>query len=447
MFDNLYVTSRSYVYNIVTSRIFKVSSPLRKVLLNYTGESDLAEKDPSTYQKISSLLFQLNTARNSDKHAPHSLQALQLVVCTQCNLSCHYCYAHAGTYNCKQRLMDFATAKAALDIMFSEFNTIDNIVFFGGEPLLNLSLISQVCEYVTENYSDRFKAFEMMSNLYSLSNAAIELIKKYKIQVSTSIDGTESLNAYRHTPDGENSYSSVAKNIQKLYRASKQPEAIEVTMSDLHSKSGYDSERIIKELSSVFPVKKFTVNNVTDFDGRMSGHLYRLPDAQTGIDIDSFIETGICDVHINDFVAIITGKNNDLLLCSAGSGQLSIFPDGNIYPCHIYCLDPHKKFLMGNVNSFSKANFEKVENAIVSFNSKSSYPSCSACVAKGICTSCMGTCLVTNAPLPHDDAFCKDRQRYYFTLIEEYARLMDYPEKFARFKCRLKECSVGGINA
>lgn len=62
----------------------------------------------------------------------------------------------------------------------------------------------------------------MMSNFYLLPDEVAELIKKHKIQVSTSVDGTESLNAPRHTPDGENFDSFVAENIEKLYRTSKQ---------------------------------------------------------------------------------------------------------------------------------------------------------------------------------------------------------------------------------
>lgn len=83
--------------------MIKVSPSLRKVLFNYTGESDFAKKSPFTYQKISSLLLRLNTVGVNNKHDSHSLR---LTVRTKCDFLCHDCDAHAETYNCMQQVND-----------------------------------------------------------------------------------------------------------------------------------------------------------------------------------------------------------------------------------------------------------------------------------------------------------------------------------------------------
>lgn len=68
---------------------------------------------------------------------------LTLMITQDCNLRCTYCYGVNGMYNHKG-FMTQETAETAIDY-FVKYAVSDelSICFFGGEPLLNFSLIKK----------------------------------------------------------------------------------------------------------------------------------------------------------------------------------------------------------------------------------------------------------------------------------------------------------------
>lgn len=62
-------------------------------------------------------------------------------------------------------------------------------------------------------------------------------------------------------------------------------------------------------------------------------------DSPVKIAVEKFINSGVCDMRISDLVSVITGKMCGDTLCDSGGGQLSVFPNGDIFHCHIYSLD------------------------------------------------------------------------------------------------------------
>lgn len=103
-----------------------------------------------------------------------------------CNLRCKYCYATEA--NCKD-YMDFATAKQVLD---SFRNKPLKIQFAGGEPLLNVELINQICSYVHDNNIDAI--FQLQTNGTLLTEETIKVLKRWKISIGVSLDGIPKVN-------------------------------------------------------------------------------------------------------------------------------------------------------------------------------------------------------------------------------------------------------------
>ena len=71
------------------------------------------------------------------------VKALCLHVAHDCNLRCKYCFAATGNFGGGRTLMDVETGKAAIDFLLRSSGSRKHLEvdFFGGEPLLNLSLI------------------------------------------------------------------------------------------------------------------------------------------------------------------------------------------------------------------------------------------------------------------------------------------------------------------
>jgi len=76
------------------------------------------------------------------------LNTVVLNVNTGCNLSCTYCYKEDLDEPANGKKMSLATAQESVEMLLRESPDQDryNIVFFGGKPLTNLTLIKEVVE-------------------------------------------------------------------------------------------------------------------------------------------------------------------------------------------------------------------------------------------------------------------------------------------------------------
>lgn len=156
-----------------------------------------------------------------------------IIVTQDCQLRCSYCYQHAK--NC-YNAMTKETAKAIVDLLFSEdarkspYLNPENaeaiiLDFIGGEPLLEIDLISYFIRYFRKKaieLNHRWALNYMLSfstNGIYFNNANVQkFLKKNKERVSIgiTIDGNKELHdSCRRFPDGRPSYDIVAKAIQK----------------------------------------------------------------------------------------------------------------------------------------------------------------------------------------------------------------------------------------
>lgn len=74
-------------------------------------------------------------------------QTLTFIVTENCNLRCNYCYI---THKSSNKKMSFDVAKKFIDYVLSEEMIRPKGVildFIGGEPLLEIKLIDQICDY------------------------------------------------------------------------------------------------------------------------------------------------------------------------------------------------------------------------------------------------------------------------------------------------------------
>jgi len=72
------------------------------------------------------------------------LEALELILTARCNLKCAYCYQNDK----KPRSMSWDTLRGALDLLLRSRSKEVEVLFLGGEPLLEFALIRRAEEYV-----------------------------------------------------------------------------------------------------------------------------------------------------------------------------------------------------------------------------------------------------------------------------------------------------------
>ena len=184
-------------------------------------------------------LFPGATARNV---AP----SITFQVTEDCNLRCTYCYQHNKTKN----KMTFETAKKFIDNLLAgnydnylEFKEAPAVIleFIGGEPLLEINLIDQICDYFmdqTIKLNHRWAIFHRISmstngTLYFQDDVQRFIDKhRFDLSLSFSIDGNKELHdACRIFPDGSGSYDLAISAQKDFYERTKQQLGTKLTLA------------------------------------------------------------------------------------------------------------------------------------------------------------------------------------------------------------------------
>ena len=134
-------------------------------------------------------------------------------------------------------------------------------MFFGGEPSLNVDVITDCCVFVKElrnrNLIKNMPQFAVISNLAAVGpnfDLFLAVCKTFDISVTVSIDGPKDIHdANRPTLKGRGSYENVKRNYfaaQKLGI----PLQIECTYTKQHVQSGLSVLDLMKFFKSEFGV-------------------------------------------------------------------------------------------------------------------------------------------------------------------------------------------------
>lgn len=170
---------------------------------------------------INRALEENNIERKNPEEMP--VKTVTFQVTDTCNLCCSYCYQ----INKHTNRMSFETAKKFIDLMFEDYEREgsylykDNcqalvVEFIGGEPLLEIELIEQICDYFMwkaislKHIWAETAMFSMISNgLLYFDDKVQHFLKKYnkKLSFGISVDGCKELHDMcRVDANGKGSY-------------------------------------------------------------------------------------------------------------------------------------------------------------------------------------------------------------------------------------------------
>nr|WP_306421930.1 His-Xaa-Ser system radical SAM maturase HxsB [Azospirillum sp. 412522] len=191
-------------------------SPATDAYADLQGKHFLVEGDPSTPLRMVTAKYR--TRKSFLKGGP----ALHVFVVTlRCDHSCRYCQVSRQTADQARFDMSAETAAAAIDLMFQTPSPSLTVEFQGGEPLLAFPRIRQIVEAIEERnrVDGRAITYSMTSTLHQADGEVLEFLRRHDFQLSTSLDGPETLHDANRPRPGRASHRRTLEGIGRVRAA------------------------------------------------------------------------------------------------------------------------------------------------------------------------------------------------------------------------------------
>jgi radical SAM protein with 4Fe4S-binding SPASM domain len=310
-------------------------------------------------------------------YQPHRID---IVLDNECNLSCIGCIR---TKN--EKTIDYQNFVKS--ILENKSEKEYQIHFTGGEPFLDLSLLTQTIKEIQTITTNRLN-YSIYTNLTIVNKDIIKFVKANNIQIHTSLDGLKEEN---DTIRGNGTFEIITNNIKRLKRAGIEINSVTTTLKNENINN--ISTKFITELENL-KVKTWRLN---------INYLGIEIEPNDLIDKVFTLYISAIQHHISvegtwlyPFHNLISDNENGF--CPSTKGEtISILPDGKISMC------PYSETFLGTFeNDWYNINKEfNVVKENLSENKK-----CTTCIIKDYCqTQCLITREQNNPKL--FDWYCK----------------------------------------
>lgn len=290
------------------------------------------------------------------------IKALCLHMAHDCNLKCEYCFASQGNFKGERCLMDIETGKKALEFLCENSGNRRNLEvdFFGGEPLMNFTVIKELVAYGRElekKYNKNFR-FTLTTNGVLLNDEIIDFLNENMSNVVLSLDGRKSVNdKMRKTLTNKGSYDIIVPKFKKLVeKRGDKDYYIRGTFTNQNLDFSEDILNFYKEgfkKVSMEPV----VTDPNEYYAIKEEHLDAILNEYEKFSKE-YIDILKTDDKFLFFHFMIDLSQGPCIIkkcsgCGAGNEYMAVTPQGDLYPCHQFVGE--KEFKLGDV-------FNGVEN-------------------------------------------------------------------------------------
>ncbi len=329
------------------------------------------------------------------KHSPPQpqpgqvpLSTLVLEVAQDCNLRCTYCYAGAGTYGAAPCLLDPETARQAARYLLDNSGDQKHVslVFFGGEPLLNMPAVEAAASEAISHADkiDKKVHFSLTTNGTLLDAEIIDFLHDNQVSVALSLDGPRHIHD-RNRPDkkGDGSYAQIVSRLGLLLQDSPVPVAARVTLEPDQWDSVVEVfDHLVRlglhevGIAPVSPVNKALLPTPAQEEALLQGF---------GLLAGRFVTAArkgqvMPFANILDLLGRLHLGQTKQASCGAGLGYMAVDAKGQFFPCHR--LAGEANFKAGNLAT--GINSDKIKLELGALN-RGRDRSCSKCWARAFC--------------------------------------------------------------
>lgn len=382
------------IYHCSTSSIISLSDiPFHVLELLKKGtpiDNIVTEYEPyreSIYLFIKSLsgLDENEEYNQIEENNKRKINRITLHVSNDCNLRCKYCYAGGGNYNQSRKLMSLNVAKEFVEFCECNFDEVENIVFFGGEPMLNLDVMEFICNQFKKDYKEGkcnfMPLFKIITNGTLLNKRIVQFLQEYISVLTVSIDGDQHINDLNRVfADGKGSYAKIAQFIHTVREETSVNMAFEATFNQSHIDLGYKITDVYNNLEKEFGIRGFVIQE-EGLDPEYSVNYLKT------IDYDDLSNIKFDDFPYEFWVILKSiVQKVKYRFCPIVNDIFAVSTDGNIYPCHAQ--NGMNNVLLGNINGINVFNEPLLYSSFISKLTMKNNKKCKNCWAKNLCGGC-----------------------------------------------------------
>lgn len=217
----MYDANRNRVLQLTRAMYNEINEHLRNT--EYTSENIIALKRKDYLKESVVQNIEHPFTRFVENMLERHVSTLILQVTQNCNFRCRYCsFANNEdtTRTHSPQKMSFDIAKKSVDFLAE--HCVDakdvTIAFYGGEPLLNFSLIRETVEYAEKAIENKSIHYSMTSNMFLATDEIISFLAQHGFELLISLDGPAQIqnNHRRLLSDGSSTYDRVFSNVIRI---------------------------------------------------------------------------------------------------------------------------------------------------------------------------------------------------------------------------------------
>jgi uncharacterized protein len=333
---------------------------------------------------------------------------IELFVTEDCTLCCDYCFVREKRAGLR---MPWDIAKRAVDFLmeYSGSQRHLEVVFFGGEPLLEFPLIRRIAAYTEERAAalGKIVSYSLTTNGTVMTEEILAFARSRGFNYLLSIDGgPESHNRHRVRSDGSGSWDAVTgpnfrllKSRQRWVgaRATVSPDTAASLAANVRLLAGMGVNQFIIGINSDVKWTQPELNLFLSEREKVADYYLRARAAGASLRIAAFDGT----------VAAQRARLAGAWACDAGRNRVAVSTTGDIYPCSRFVRPgptTEGRYRLGHVLTGVEDLRARTELAD---NRDDRRPRCSACEHRAVCAGgCPALNLLWNGsifePSPYD---------------------------------------------
>ena len=348
---NVYIENMkeyAIIYNTCSGKICKISKPL-DIIYNKNVIDLLTQKGFLVDERIDEFQELLNVSRSIAEDTNHPNVDITLAPSLKCNMRCKYCFENGIKLESKLNVITEQTLEDVENFILGIANRESvenlNLIWFGGEPLLESELIIKFSNLIRKKLQPSKQmhvriitnglllSFDMLHSL--ISGCGLE-------SVQISIDGLQDRYSQTHQVNGR-VFEKVVDNIILSSNYIKTTIRLNTSMSNINdiykliemlSIKINRKDNVIFKISEIinynnienFPVETYNFGTFRNFYRELARYIHNLGFNQECDYIEGFYPLGCKYYYKNNYV---------------------IDPNGNLYKCEHHMGE--NDFILGNV--------------------------------------------------------------------------------------------------